>query len=186
MNLLYRCVEICRDQYAVLNGRVDTSYPTGGYGVSVDLSEHLDTAYGRRVIRRIGNCLYAFSSEELELIRRISFCGYDKKDDKKNDEKGNDDEKKDETGSMETRKKKMQTPIPSPTRSPRKNLSSDKTLSQELTETVQHRLIRTHLKSTFVTNEFFMGKIREVLDHCNNVVPELSFTKKNEMLDDIK
>ncbi|GJX69628.1 hypothetical protein Tco_0305355 [Tanacetum coccineum] len=28
-----------RDQYAVLSGKVDTSYPTGGYGVSVDLSE---------------------------------------------------------------------------------------------------------------------------------------------------
>nr|GEU71708.1 hypothetical protein [Tanacetum cinerariifolium] len=43
-------------------------------------------------------------------------------------------------------------------------------------------LIRTHLKSTFVTNEFFMGKIREVLDHYNNVVPELTFAKTNEML----
>ncbi|GJZ45825.1 hypothetical protein Tco_0593421 [Tanacetum coccineum] len=29
----------CRDQYAILSRRVDTSYPTGGYGVSVDLSE---------------------------------------------------------------------------------------------------------------------------------------------------
>ncbi|GJR06956.1 MDIS1-interacting receptor like kinase 2-like protein [Tanacetum coccineum] len=61
-----RCLD-CRDQYVVLSRRVDTSYPTGGYGVSVDLSEQperlatgsmLDTAYGRRVIRRIGNCLY--------------------------------------------------------------------------------------------------------------------------------
>ncbi|GJT01058.1 hypothetical protein Tco_0822227 [Tanacetum coccineum] len=43
-------------------------------------------------------------------------------------------------------------------------------------------LIRTHLQSTFVTNEFFMGKIREVLDHCNTVVPELTFAKINEML----
>ncbi|GKA69758.1 hypothetical protein Tco_0775822 [Tanacetum coccineum] len=34
-----RCLE-GRDQYVVLSGRVDTSYPTGGYGVSVDLSEH--------------------------------------------------------------------------------------------------------------------------------------------------
>ncbi|GJV90804.1 hypothetical protein Tco_1538617 [Tanacetum coccineum] len=59
-----RCLD-CRDQYVVLSRRVDTSYPTGGYGVSVDLSEQperlatgsmLDTAYGRRVIRRIGNC----------------------------------------------------------------------------------------------------------------------------------
>ncbi|GKG34067.1 hypothetical protein Tco_0434226, partial [Tanacetum coccineum] len=42
----------------------------------------------------------------------------------KDDEKENDDEKTDETCSMETRKEKMQTPIPSPTRSHRKNLSS--------------------------------------------------------------
>ncbi|GKD16534.1 hypothetical protein Tco_1205692 [Tanacetum coccineum] len=33
-----RCLD-CRDQYAVLSGKVDTSYPTGGYGVPVDLSE---------------------------------------------------------------------------------------------------------------------------------------------------
>ncbi|GJX22495.1 hypothetical protein Tco_0226940 [Tanacetum coccineum] len=33
-----RCLD-CRDQYVVLSRRVDTSYPTGGYGVSVDLSE---------------------------------------------------------------------------------------------------------------------------------------------------
>ncbi|GJR57863.1 hypothetical protein Tco_1500025 [Tanacetum coccineum] len=36
----------------------------------------MDTAYGRRGIRRIRNCYYAFSYEELELIRRISFLGY--------------------------------------------------------------------------------------------------------------
>ncbi|GJZ44258.1 hypothetical protein Tco_0591513 [Tanacetum coccineum] len=67
-----RCLDY-RDQYVVLTRKVDTSYPTGGYGVSVDLSEQLDTAYSRGVIRRIGNCLYAFSCEELALIRRISF-----------------------------------------------------------------------------------------------------------------
>ncbi|GJR40690.1 hypothetical protein Tco_1216374 [Tanacetum coccineum] len=33
-----RCLDR-RDQYAVLSGKVDTSYLTGGYGVSVDLSE---------------------------------------------------------------------------------------------------------------------------------------------------
>ncbi|GKC81799.1 hypothetical protein Tco_1137516, partial [Tanacetum coccineum] len=33
------CCLDCRDQYVVLSRRVDTSYPTGGYGVSVDLSE---------------------------------------------------------------------------------------------------------------------------------------------------
>ncbi|GJZ65332.1 hypothetical protein Tco_0622028 [Tanacetum coccineum] len=33
-----RCLD-CKGQYVVLRRRVDTSYPTGGYGVSVDLSE---------------------------------------------------------------------------------------------------------------------------------------------------
>ncbi|GJU02095.1 hypothetical protein Tco_1112433 [Tanacetum coccineum] len=36
----------------------------------------MDTAYGRRWIRRIRNCEYAFSYEDLALIRRISFPGY--------------------------------------------------------------------------------------------------------------
>ncbi|GJY59549.1 putative reverse transcriptase domain-containing protein [Tanacetum coccineum] len=36
----------------------------------------MDTAYGRRWIRRIGNCEYAFSCEDLALIRRIYFPGY--------------------------------------------------------------------------------------------------------------
>ncbi|GJT36087.1 retrovirus-related pol polyprotein from transposon TNT 1-94 [Tanacetum coccineum] len=40
------------------------------------------------------------------------------------------------SGSMEFRNGKMQTPIPTPTRSTRKDLSSDKTTSEELTATV--------------------------------------------------
>ncbi|GKC81978.1 hypothetical protein Tco_1137695 [Tanacetum coccineum] len=36
----------------------------------------MDTAYGRRGIRHIGNCEYAFSCEDLALIHRISFPGY--------------------------------------------------------------------------------------------------------------
>ncbi|GJT70690.1 hypothetical protein Tco_1029976 [Tanacetum coccineum] len=63
------------------------------------------------------------------------------------------------TGSMEFRKEKMQTLIPPPTRSPMKVSSSDKTVSEELT-----------------------AIIREVFDHCNKVVPELTFTKTNEMI----
>ncbi|GKD72467.1 hypothetical protein Tco_1330749, partial [Tanacetum coccineum] len=68
----------------------------------------------------------------------------EKKDEKKDDykDKDNDDHtdhtlvRTQATGSMEIRKEKLQTPIPSPSRSPRKNLSSDKNLSQELTESV--------------------------------------------------
>nr|GEV80498.1 copia protein [Tanacetum cinerariifolium] len=57
----------------------------------------------------------------------------EKKDYKKDDDKANDDEKMDEMGSMEIRKEKMQTPIPSPTKSPRKKKSLDKTIFKELT-----------------------------------------------------
>ncbi|GJS99971.1 hypothetical protein Tco_0821141 [Tanacetum coccineum] len=82
----------------------------------------------------------------------------EKKGDKKvNDEKKDDDvEKKDDgaedkknddqtdqtlvrihtSGSMETRTEKMKTPIPTPPRSPRKDLSSYKIISKELTSTV--------------------------------------------------
>ncbi|GJY89021.1 retrovirus-related pol polyprotein from transposon TNT 1-94 [Tanacetum coccineum] len=63
------------------------------------------------------------------------------------------------TSSMKFRKEKMQTLIPLPMRSPRKVSSSDKTVTKEFTRT-----------------------IREVLDHCNKVVPELTFAKTNEMI----
>nr|GEZ57085.1 ribonuclease H-like domain-containing protein [Tanacetum cinerariifolium] len=123
------------------------------------------------------------------------------------------------TGSMETRNEQMQTPIPSPTRSHRKDLSFDKTTSKELTaivspttattsknsSTVKRKKIsisyktkilpgsiadmcrrrgqiRSHIKKKFITHDFFKGKIREVLDHCNKVVPEMTFAKTNEMI----
>ncbi|GKC58173.1 hypothetical protein Tco_1085771 [Tanacetum coccineum] len=44
--------------------------------------------------------------------------------------------------------------------------------------------IRNHIENKFVTHEFFMGKIREFLVHCNDVVLELRFTKINEMIKD--
>ncbi|GKC07645.1 hypothetical protein Tco_0999255 [Tanacetum coccineum] len=43
-------------------------------------------------------------------------------------------------------------------------------------------LIRSHIKNKFITHDFFMGKIREVLDHCNKVVHEITFAKTNEMI----
>ncbi|GJT83194.1 hypothetical protein Tco_1057536 [Tanacetum coccineum] len=54
--------------------RFDTSYPTGGYGISVIF---MDTAYGSSQIHRVGNWSNALSCEVLALIRRISFVGYD-------------------------------------------------------------------------------------------------------------
>ncbi|GJT72793.1 hypothetical protein Tco_1032079 [Tanacetum coccineum] len=123
------------------------------------------------------------------------------------------------TGSMEIRKEQKQTPIPSPTRSPRNVSSSDKTVSKELTATIspttattskdssttkskkrsfshktnklpgsiagmcrQCGLIRSHIKNKFVTHDFFMSKIQETLDHCNKVVPDITFAKTKEMI----
>ncbi|GJZ40638.1 hypothetical protein Tco_0587524 [Tanacetum coccineum] len=48
----------CIIQYVVLGRRFDTSYPTGGYSVSVIF---MDTAYGSSQIRRIENWSNAFS-----------------------------------------------------------------------------------------------------------------------------
>nr|GEU29532.1 hypothetical protein [Tanacetum cinerariifolium] len=42
--------------------------------------------------------------------------------------------------------------------------------------------IRNHNKTKFVTHEFFMGKIRKVLDYCSNIVPKITFAKTNEMI----
>ncbi|GKC98322.1 hypothetical protein Tco_1168597 [Tanacetum coccineum] len=123
------------------------------------------------------------------------------------------------SGSMKFRNKKKHTPIPTPTRSLRIDLSFDKTISKELTTTVspttattskdssipkrkkrflsykmkillgsiaamcrRRGQIRSHIKNKFITHEFFVSKIREVLDHCNNIVPELTFAKTNEMI----
>nr|GEU50804.1 hypothetical protein [Tanacetum cinerariifolium] len=150
----------------------------------------------------------------------------EKKDEKKDDDKKKvDAEDKDNddhaghilvgtqaTGIMEIWKEKMQTPISPPCRSPRKNLSSDKNLSHELTETIspstaktskakcksrfisrkskilpgsiagmckRRGLITKHLKSTFVTNEYFQGKVHEFLDKINNLAPEMINTTLN-------
>ncbi|GJV81015.1 hypothetical protein Tco_1516885 [Tanacetum coccineum] len=113
----------------------------------------------------------------------------------------------------------MQTPIPSPIRSPRNDLSSDKTISEEFADTVtlttatssktpstttrqkksftlktrhlpesiagmcrRRGLIRSHIKTKFITREIFVEKIKEVIQHCDNIVPELTVTTTNEMI----
>ncbi|GJU60455.1 hypothetical protein Tco_1238221 [Tanacetum coccineum] len=75
----------------------------------------------------------------------------------------------DVTGSMEIRKDHKQTTIPSPTRSPKNVSSSDKIVFEELTATVSPTTATT-------------SKIREVLDHCNKVVPDVTFAKTKEMI----
>ncbi|GKA26598.1 hypothetical protein Tco_0712707 [Tanacetum coccineum] len=44
------------------------------------------------------------------------------------------------------------------------------------------RLIRSHIKTKFITREFFVEKIKEVIQHCDKIVPELTVTMTNEML----
>nr|GEV12544.1 hypothetical protein [Tanacetum cinerariifolium] len=120
---------------------------------------------------------------------------HEKNDDMKDDDNDDDDNdyhtdhtlvKTQVTCSSETRKKKMQTQIPSPHKSFRTELSLDNTLSHKLTTTVlptpdtasqglskptsintkvilgsivrmsrQRGKIRVHLKTTFVTNDYF-------------------------------
>ncbi|GKA46820.1 hypothetical protein Tco_0739703, partial [Tanacetum coccineum] len=87
------------------------------------------------------------------------------------------------TGSTETRNEQMQTPIPTPNRSFRKYLSSDKTISKELMATVSPTTAitsKSKSKRGFTSNKTKI--LPEVLDHCNNVVLELTFAKANEMI----
>ncbi|GKA41895.1 hypothetical protein Tco_0734555 [Tanacetum coccineum] len=46
----------------------------------------------------------------------------------------------------------------------------------------RHGQIRSHIKNKFITHEFFMSNIQDILDHCNKVVPEMTFSKTNEMI----
>ncbi|GJY86642.1 hypothetical protein Tco_0500668 [Tanacetum coccineum] len=113
--------------------------------------------------------------EHLEHVDDDDETEKEKKDDKKDDEKANDDEKKDETDSMEIRKKKMQTPIPSPTRSPRKNLSLDKNISQELT--------KSRMEKKYVTNSKFWkvhGKVDKVL---HEIIPQIAEKATNDVIE---
>ncbi|GKC63357.1 hypothetical protein Tco_1095955 [Tanacetum coccineum] len=43
-------------------------------------------------------------------------------------------------------------------------------------------LIHSHIKNKFITQEFFAEKIKEVLQHCNTIVPELTVAKTNAII----
>ncbi|GKB01114.1 hypothetical protein Tco_0829158 [Tanacetum coccineum] len=43
-------------------------------------------------------------------------------------------------------------------------------------------LIRSHIKTKFITREFFVEMIKEVIQHCDKIIPELTVTTTNEML----
>ncbi|GKA43658.1 retrovirus-related pol polyprotein from transposon TNT 1-94 [Tanacetum coccineum] len=100
------------------------------------------------------------------------------------------------TDSMEIRKEQKQTPILSPARSPMNVSSFDRTGFEELTATVSPTTATTSKdSSTTKRKKRFISyktktlprsitgiKIREVPDHCNEVVPETTFAKTNEMI----
>ncbi|GKC92232.1 hypothetical protein Tco_1157674 [Tanacetum coccineum] len=80
------------------------------------------------------------------------------------------------TGSMEFRQEKMQTPIPSPTRSPRKVSSSDKTVSEELTATVVPEM-------TFAkTNEMIKQEMTHLVNLAINKDCEVDSINAQEMI----
>ncbi|GKA87600.1 hypothetical protein Tco_0809364 [Tanacetum coccineum] len=43
-------------------------------------------------------------------------------------------------------------------------------------------LIRSHIKNKFITQELFTEKIKEVLQHCNIIIPELTVAKTNAII----
>ncbi|GKE14298.1 hypothetical protein Tco_1421875 [Tanacetum coccineum] len=102
----------------------------------------------------------------------------------------------DVTGSIEIRKEQKQTPIPSPTRSPRNVSSSDKTVSEELTATASPTTATTSKASSTIKckkqsisfrSKTLPGSIvgmcrRRSLDHCNKVVHDTTFAKTKEMI----
>ncbi|GJT77940.1 probable LRR receptor-like serine/threonine-protein kinase [Tanacetum coccineum] len=95
--------------------------------------------------------------KEKEVVEIVKDTNVDDTSAKKNEEVVTKKEVVDMSGSQEIRKEKKQTPIPSPIRSPRNDLSSDKTISEELVNTGTPKTatssktpsITTHQKKSF-------------------------------------
>ncbi|GJY85956.1 hypothetical protein Tco_0499982 [Tanacetum coccineum] len=89
----------------------------------------------------------------------------------------------DMTGSMEIRNEQKQTPIPSPTRSPRIVSSFDKIVSEELTAIASPTTC--YYIQSFIHNKtqetIYFFQIHEVLDNCNKVIPDTTSAKTKEM-----
>ncbi|GJV15445.1 hypothetical protein Tco_1360768 [Tanacetum coccineum] len=106
-------------------------------------------------------------------------------DDDDDEEKVN--EKKDEEmGSLETRTEEMQTPIPTTPRSPRTILSSDKNITQELTDTVLLPTTTTskdpHSKRRISNKSSSMCTLQDV--HASRIYDQKYGTKMKRSLQD--
>ncbi|GKB00862.1 hypothetical protein Tco_0828906 [Tanacetum coccineum] len=74
--------------------------------------------------------------KEKEVVKNVKDTNVNDTSAKKNNEVVMEKEVVDMSGSQEIRKEQKQTPIPSPIKSPRNDLSSDKIISEELADTV--------------------------------------------------
>ncbi|GJS82679.1 hypothetical protein Tco_0749220 [Tanacetum coccineum] len=100
------------------------------------------------------------------------------------DDEENVDEKKDaKMGSLETRTEEMQTPIPTTPRSPRTILSSDKNITQELTDTVSLPTVTTsknpHSKRR-ISSKYSHLPVDQVL---HTIVPQLSERATDDLIE---
>ncbi|GKC83583.1 hypothetical protein Tco_1139300 [Tanacetum coccineum] len=106
------------------------------------------------------------------------------KDNLKNIDDDDDEEKVDKMkvvrmGSLETRNEKMQTPIPTTPRSPRKILSSDKKIDQQLTDGY---MIQDMERKCVITAKFWEthNKVDEIL---HEVIPQLAEEATNDLVE---
>ncbi|GKA45656.1 hypothetical protein Tco_0738452 [Tanacetum coccineum] len=157
--------------------------------------------------------------KEKEVVEIVKETNVDNTSAKKNKEVVTEKEVVDMSGNQEIRNEQMQTPIPSPIRSPRNVSFSGKTTTKEFTDNIslttatksktsvtpkqkkrsftlkirslpgsiagmcrRRGLIRSYIKTKFITREFFVEKIQEVIQHYDKIIPELTVTKMNEML----
>ncbi|GJZ44500.1 hypothetical protein Tco_0591755, partial [Tanacetum coccineum] len=117
----------------------------------------------------------------------------EKKDDKKDDDDNDDHNdhalvKTQVLGSSDTRTQKMQTPIPSPTRSPRTNLSSDKAPVEELavfvtpTPATSSQRCSKQISSRYTHISQALRRIVYLV--LNDVVPKIASNTTNDLIDD--
>ncbi|GKA58743.1 retrovirus-related pol polyprotein from transposon TNT 1-94 [Tanacetum coccineum] len=126
--------------------------------------------------------------KEKEVVEIVKETNVDDTSAKKNEEDVTEKEVVDMLGSQEIRKEQMQTPIPSSIRSPRNDLSSDKTILEEFADTVTQTTATSSKTPSTTTRQkkSFNPKTRrlpgKVIQHCDKIVPELTITTTNEML----
>ncbi|GJW77005.1 retrovirus-related pol polyprotein from transposon TNT 1-94 [Tanacetum coccineum] len=140
--------------------------------------------------------------KEKEVVKIMKDINVDDTSAKKNEEVVTEKEVIDMSGSQEIRKEQKQTPIleelvdtaipttatstktPSTTTRQKKSFSHrTRNLPGSITGMCRRRgLIRSHIKNKFITQEFFTEKIKEVLQHCNTIVPELTVLKTNAII----